>query len=408
VHDLQRGESTPKRDRIADDHTYRRQPVMVKMHYDFIIAGGGAAGLSLAYQMIYSPLSKRNILIVDKDDDDQLLRNWGFWMRPERLTAFDQVEHHAWNRLEFICGDESQHIELGSYQYRLMHGAHFYRFALEQLAACPNVSFARGVIDRIEDGPQEARVVVNEVTYSAEWVFDSVVKPAELKCSLNHHQFLLMQFKGWEIETPQPAFDPGCARLMDFRTPQAGQMRFFYVMPYSATHALVEFTAFTSNILAQETYESALNAYLDQVLGGKGYDILSVENGAVPITDYPFKRQEGQRVMTIGAKGGRIKPSTGYSFMRIQKDSQAIVQRLVRTGQPFGVPKDPAFYQLCDAMMLRIMSKHGAHIGPIFAAMFRNNPIQSVLRFLDEESTPLETLRLIVTLPVRMFLLALL
>lgn len=33
--------------------------------YDFIIAGGGAAGLSLAYHLMRSPLRERSILIVD-------------------------------------------------------------------------------------------------------------------------------------------------------------------------------------------------------------------------------------------------------------------------------------------------------------------------------------------------------
>jgi lycopene beta-cyclase len=35
-------------------------------HYDLIIAGGGAAGLSLAYHLLLSPLRNRSILIVDK------------------------------------------------------------------------------------------------------------------------------------------------------------------------------------------------------------------------------------------------------------------------------------------------------------------------------------------------------
>jgi 2-polyprenyl-6-methoxyphenol hydroxylase-like FAD-dependent oxidoreductase len=34
--------------------------------YDFIIVGGGVAGLTLAYQLVHSPLADRSILIVDR------------------------------------------------------------------------------------------------------------------------------------------------------------------------------------------------------------------------------------------------------------------------------------------------------------------------------------------------------
>ena len=69
-------------------------------HYDYIIAGGGAAGLSLALHLQLSPLRNRRILIIDKDDDDQLQRNWGFWNREP--TLFDHVAHHTWDQVDVI------------------------------------------------------------------------------------------------------------------------------------------------------------------------------------------------------------------------------------------------------------------------------------------------------------------
>jgi 2-polyprenyl-6-methoxyphenol hydroxylase-like FAD-dependent oxidoreductase len=40
-------------------------------HYDFIMAGGGLAGLSLAYHLVRSPLRDRSILVVDRDAESQ-------------------------------------------------------------------------------------------------------------------------------------------------------------------------------------------------------------------------------------------------------------------------------------------------------------------------------------------------
>jgi lycopene beta-cyclase len=371
-------------------------------HYDYLIAGGGAAGLSLAYHMLLSPLRQGSILIVDKDDDDQLARNWGYWAN--RPTLFDGVAHHAWSQLDVVSERATQRLHLGDYQYRLMHGAQFYRFVLQQLAGCPNVSFAQGVIHHVEDGEDCARVTVNDDVYTARWVFDSVVRPGELKREVSRHQFLRMHFKGWEVETPCPAFDPRAARMFDFRTPQKGNLRFFYLMPFSESHAFVEYTIFSENVCPQDEYELALYAYIEETFGIRDYRVISEENGAVPLTDYPFVRCAGKHVMTLGAKGGRVKPSTGYSFMRVQHDSEAIVRSMLNHAHPFDVPPDPPIFRFCDALLLQVMRQHGEQVAPIYRALFRNNPIRRVLRFLDEQTSPLETLALIASLPSPVFL----
>jgi lycopene beta-cyclase len=374
-------------------------------HFDFVIAGGGAAGLSLAYYLMLSPLRNRQILIVDKDDEDQLQRNWGYWA--DQPTPFDSLAHHCWGQLDFVSDGFQRRIDLGRYHYRLMHGATFYPWILEQLAACPNVSFVRNVVRAVEDGDDAARVQVNGDTYTADWVFDSVIRPAELKRELARYQFLRMQFKGVEIETPCLAFDPRAARLFDFRTPQRGAMRFFYMMPFSECRAFVEYTAFAADVLKQDEYDRAIKEYIEDTLGIRDYQVVSEENGAVPLTDYPFPRRAGRHVMTVGAKAGRVKASTGYSFTRVQKDGAAIVQSLLRHGHPFDVPADSPWFRLADSIMLNMMRRHGEEIGPIFAAMFTRNPIERVFRFLDETATPAEVTALIATLPPWRFMEAL-
>ena len=111
--------------------------------------------------------------------------------------------------------------------------------------------------------------------------------------------------------------------------------------------------------------------------------------------------------MNIGTRGGRIKPSTGYAFVRIQQDSQAIVRSLLDNGHPFDVPSDSRRYRLYDSLMLDIMQHHGDGIKPIFTALFKNNPITRVLRFLDEQGSPAENALLIASLPPKLFLQAL-
>lgn len=220
------------------------------------------------------------------------------------------------------------------------------------------------------------------------------------------HQYLQLHFKGWEIETASDAFNPAAATLMDFRTPQERETRFFYVLPFSPRRALVEFTAFADDRFSNTEYAEALREYLADVLHIAEYRVVAEEQGVIPATDHPFPRRLGRRVMAIGTKGGRVKPSTGYAFVRIQHDSSAIIRSLIEHGHPFDVPEDAQRYRLLDAVMLEMMDHYGDQLKPIFTAMFERNPIDRIFRFLDEESSPLENAQLIATLPPALFVQA--
>jgi lycopene beta-cyclase len=54
--------------------------------------------------------------------------------------------------------------------------------------------------------------------------------------------------------------------------------------------------------------------------------------------------------------------------------------------------------------MLKVMTHHGEQLKPIFTALFKNNPIKRVFRFLDEKTNLWDNLLLIASLPSRIFL----
>ena len=373
--------------------------------YDFIIAGGGAAGLSLACEMIHSPLRDRSILIVDKDAKDRNDRTWCFWA--DRPTRFDAIVSRSWSRLRFASSTYTKIVDLYPYRYQMIRRIDFYRFAQQQLAAFPNVELLRGTIERIEDGGDWATVTIDGQTYAARWVFDSRFRLPTFAPDPRRYHSLWQYFHGWEIETPIEAFDPQTPTFLDFRTPQRGATRFFYVLPLSTRRALVEYVVSTAPGYGGEDHASALHDYLHTVLGITDYRILAREGGASPLTDYPFPRRVGRRVLTIGTLGGRVKPTSGYAFMRIQDDSAAIVRSLLRTGHPFAVPPSSRRYRLYDAILLDLMTHHGEVIGPIFTALFQHNPMQRIFRFLDEAGSLWENMLFIATLPPQQFLQAL-
>jgi lycopene beta-cyclase len=397
-------------------------------HYDYILSGGGLAGLSLAYHLINSPLRDRSILIIDKDAKQQNDRTWCFW--EEQPTLFDEIAYRVWHRLRFVGDDFTREFDLAPYRYQMIRGIDFYNFTREKLSQRGNVTFVRGNVDRVEDGSDRATVTVDGQSFSGSWVFDSTL-PASLRGSVptgveasagdmgqpetrlkppihnGQYHHLNQHFRGWEIETDRPFFNPQMPTLFDFRTPQNGHMRFVYTLPFAENRALIEYTLFSSHLLTSEEYDAGLKTYIEEVLGIRQYTINHVEAGVIPMTDHPFPRRLGQRVMSIGTKGGRVKPSTGYAFLRIQHDSAAIVQSLVTHDQPFALPARRGRFGLHDAILLDIMTHYPDDLKPIFTLMFKHNPIQRVFRFLDETASLNEEVRFIASLPPWRFLQAL-
>jgi lycopene beta-cyclase len=374
--------------------------------YDVIIAGGGAAGLSLAYHLVRSPLRDCRVLIVEKEAKDQNDRTWCFWT--DRPTLFDDIVYRSWSQLQVLGEHEALTLDLHGYRYKMIRGIDFYRFARQTLSVYPHVDFLQGKVERFEDGDEQGSVLVDGQSYTGNWVFDSLFNWPEFKPDQAGYHYLKQQFKGWEIETPGKAFNPQAATFLDFRTPQQPGMHFFYVLPFSERHALVESVLCTPVPVSWEACEQALSVYLHTILDIKEYSIRREEQGMSPLTDQPFPRQIGRRIMSIGTLGGRIKPSTGYAFIRMQEDSSAIVRSLLTVGHPFSVPPGPRRYRFFDSVMLEIMAHHGERIQPIFTALFEHNPAERIFRFLDERASPWENLLMAPSLPPRLLLQAVL
>ena len=59
---------------------------------------------------------------------------------------------------------------------------------------------------------------------------------------------MLQHFLGLEVRSRHEIFDPDTAILMDYRVDQSRGMHFNYLLPLSATEALVESTLFTPSV----------------------------------------------------------------------------------------------------------------------------------------------------------------
>jgi lycopene beta-cyclase len=266
---------------------------------------------------------------------------------------------------------------------------------------------SRVQLNNVQDQPEAALFNIDGKEHSAAWVLDSRISFSSLELKPEKFSYLKQHFLGWEIESGEKAFDPDMFTMFDLCASGEDGFCFYYILPFSENRALVEFTVFSQNLWEDSRYRVALESYLDDSLKGGGYRIIEEEQGVIPMTDHPFPRKLGERVMSIGTAGGRVKPSTGYAFSRIQRDSKAIASSLVKYGHPFKVPSDSARRRFYDSLLLEVLKSQSSRAPEIFTMLYKRNDIRRVLRFLDEKTTLLEEVQIIASLPPEPFLQAL-
>ncbi|MEI7770188.1 MAG: lycopene cyclase family protein [Chloroflexales bacterium] len=371
------------------------------MHtFDYIITGGGAAGLSLAYHLGQAGLlDRRRVLLIDQVRKEQNDRTWCFW--EVGSGPFEAAVSHTWDQLWVHSDRRSQHLAIAPYRYKLIQGSDFYRLMGRWLDAQPAITRLLGRVEAIEDRADGVAVRVDGQVITGDWAFTSIPPPPAARPG---SIAWLQHFKGWVITTPAPVFDPQTATFMDFRVEQGHGVHFIYVLPYDAHTAMIEDTFFSPAVLPQEVYAAGLRRYIREQLGVTSYAIQHVEYGVIPMTDAPFPQRPSPHVMAIGTAGGMTKASTGYTFQRIQRQSRRIAAQLRATGQPFFVERGVRRHALMDSVLLDVLSTGGGRTNDFFPQLFRRNSPQRVLRFLDEESTLMEDLALMATVDIPAFM----
>ena len=370
--------------------------------YDYIFAGGGAAALSLAYQMNQTPLRNKKILIIEQDTKDSNDRTWSFWTKQK--TPFDAIVYKEWKKLEVVCDTKRLVFPVKELSYKMIRGIDFYKEVGEKLTANRNIRFLQQVVQEIKDEGSYAKVVADGQEYTAQYVFNSCFTPKIFSPYHPKYHFLLQHFLGMVIKTPVPCFDEQKVTLFDFRVAQDDGVHFFYILPFSSDTALIEYTVFSKALLKAHIYEENLENYISETLKIGKYEVLHNEWGVIPMTDYNFQRKTDKRIMNIGTLGGQSKASTGYTFVRIQQDSEHIVNSLLQKNTPFHRQKSPKRFQIYDSIILNIMHRKGESIKEIFMQLFEKNGMEKVLSFLDEKTTFWEDLQIMASVPPAPFL----
>ncbi len=372
-------------------------------HYHYIFTGSGLSALMTVYEMILSgKFNDKSILLIDENPKKSNDRTWCFW---DENQLFDEIVSKKWPKATFSNEKFSRILELAPYEYKKIEGVAFYEMVFKKISEHKNIHFLnQKVVDFSELG-NHCVVKTEAENFTCNKVFNSIYNPKEVT-SQSKYPLIHQHFVGWFIKSKEPVFTPNCATFMDFSVELKNNTRFMYIMPTSTTEALLEYTLFSKNLLSKEEYETEIQNYITK-LGISEYEIIEKESGNIPMTCYPFWKNNSKNIVQIGSAGGWTKASTGYTFKNAIKKSKALVQFLKTESDFTKFHKKDKFW-FYDLLLLDILNSKN-HLGPnIFSAMFKSGSSEVVFKFLDEETTFLEDLQVIWRCPKMPFIVALL
>jgi lycopene beta-cyclase len=371
--------------------------------YDYIIVGGGCSGLSLLYRLANSaPLKNKSILLIEPNYKTKNDRTWCFW--ESESGYFESTVSKAWDQLRFENSYLSFSQNIAPFKYKMIRSSDFYTYVNKSINSLENITTLK---DEVVDMNHINGVVSTKSGKSflaRDYIFSSI-SFIDWKEELKPHQILLYQhFKGWYIKTKSFLFNPDIATYMNFNVSQEFGTAFIYFLPLTSNTALVEYTLFTEKILEEKAYVQQLINYLNQ---NKifDYEIEEEEFGIIPMTNYAFPTVQ-KKIVYIGTIGGATKPSTGYTFTFIQKQSDYIVNCLEKNKiiNQLNGAESPLKYKWYDSTLLQILKEYPLEGHKVFHKLFKRNPMQRLLRFLNNESTIMDEIKIMLSVNIFQFL----
>ncbi len=344
------------------------------IEFDYIIIGGGCAGLSLAYELeVHDKLKNKTLAIIEPRDEYKRDKTWSFWKVFSH--NFDDCIKKSWNNFSINTPNETKYIECKSTPYQTIDSGLFYEKILTKLRLNKNINFFKST---------------NEIDNSNSIIFNSVPKFE------NNHGNLWQHFCGVEIETDKDFFDENIFNLMDFACDQRNKVHFFYTLPFTKRNALVE-TTWISELSDEKLkdYDEQIDNYLSNHLNIRNCKISFKETGAIPL----FRQKNIKKLneIYIGSAGGMTRLSTGYTFLNIQEQSKYI-RKNIENIKNVNLYKIKKKYDFLDKILLKVLRNNSHDMSNIFFKVFNSSP-KAAINFLSNKSNFFEDLEIISKMP---------
>ncbi len=281
--------------------------------WDYILVGGGLQNGLIALAILErDPAAK--LLLIERDATLGGNHTWSFHRdsipeATQRSSWFPELVEHEWPsyRVRFDGLERVVH-----HPYITCSSERFATVVLDHLGRAPN---ARGLLgaEVTDVGAHEVRLVEDgrASLETAALVIDARGPRDGFAGRAGFQKFV-----GLEVElepTDGGPLDVTTCDLMDTTVPQDGGFRFFYVLPFSKTRALIEDTRFTnSDHLDEAALEREVLAYIAR-RGWRVREVIRKERGVLPMPWRAAGPIPRTAPLVAGYRGGWFHPATGYS-----------------------------------------------------------------------------------------------
>ena len=127
--------------------------------FDFVIIGGGCAGLSLAYELeINDKLKNKTLAIIEPRDEYKKDKTWSFWKTYSH--NFDDCVKKNWKHFSINIPQKTKHLECDSFPYQTIDSGLFYEKINNKLKQNKNIYFYKNdensfryVLNGIDENP---------------------------------------------------------------------------------------------------------------------------------------------------------------------------------------------------------------------------------------------------------------
>ena len=114
--------------------------------FDYIIIGGGCAGLSLAYELeINGRLKEKKLAIIETRKEYKRDKTWSFWKMFEH--NFQDCVIKSWNNFTINTAEGFRELSNKSFPYQSIDSEKFYKKINSKLSTNSNVSFFKNIND---------------------------------------------------------------------------------------------------------------------------------------------------------------------------------------------------------------------------------------------------------------------
>ena len=354
--------------------------------FDYIIIGGGCAGLSLAYELdLHKKLKNKKLAIIDPRTNYKRDKTWSYWK--VKNHNFEDCVKKSWQRFNVTeTFGKINESNCSSYPYQSIDSEKFYKKIFKRLKKNKNIFFKKKL---------------NKTQYKESIIFNSIPKIKKFeKDKTNYWQ----HFYGIEIELKNndKIYSIDKFDLMNFDCEQRNAVHFIYALPFKKNRMLIETTWYSRYNKNLFDYQKQIESWIWNCMRLKktDYKIKYREKGAIPL--FQINQKNKKNFINIGTAGGMTRVSTGYTFLNIQEHSKYIRMNIdkINDVKRFHINKKYYFF---DKIFMRALDKYPEMMPKLFFNLFGvfNN---SIIKFLSNKSNLIDDIVVIFKMPKWIFI----